>query len=384
MKMHRAHRIRLNPTPEQEQYLWRCAGVARFTWNWALAAYNDTLARGEKPSIAKLKVEFNRLRAEESFAPWVGEVQSYAYQYAFGDLRTAINRYHKLRKADKLKPRAGWKPRKDGRPFGWPRFKARALTTPAFGLANNGGVHCAGNLAYLQRCPSPINMAEELRFTGRILSGRVSYTGGHWYLSVSLDLPDPQPEPLSGRVGVDLGIKSLAVTSDGVVYENPKHLRANQRKLARLQRELSRRTKGGKNRAKTQAKIARLHEQIANRRRETLHEMTTDLVSSYGTVVVEDLNVSGMLSNHRLALAVSDAAFGEIRRQLEYKAPAHGSQVLVANQWFPSSKTCNDCGYITTLTLSDRVWTCPNCGVVHDRDINAAQNLRDYQPASAA
>jgi len=380
--MHRAHRIRLNPTPEQAAYFWRCAGVARFTWNWALAEYNAALSRGEKPSLAALKVEFNRLRKEESFAPWVAEVQSYAYQYAFQDLQAAISRYHELRKAGKLKPPAGTKPRKDGKPFGWPRFKARDKATPAFGLANNGGIHCTGFLASIQRCPGPVNMAEELRFNGRILSGRVCYVAGHWYLSVSVELPDPQPEPLPGRVGVDLGIKSLAVTSDGVVYENPKHLRGAQRKLARLQRELSRRQKGSANQAKTRAKIARLHERIGDRRRETLHEMTTELVSTYGTVAVEDLNVKGMLQNHHLAQSVADASFAEIRRQLEYKAPAHGSEVIVADRWYPSSKTCNDCGQVVELTLADRSWACPRCGTVHDRDLNAARNLRDYSVVS--
>jgi putative transposase len=221
-------------------------------------------------------------------------------------------------------------------------------------------------------------MAEELRFDGRILSGRVSYYVGHWYLSVSVELPEPTPEPLSDRVGIDFGIKSLAVTSDGVVYENPKRLQAAQRKLKRLLRERDRRVKGGKNRAKTVTKIAKIHAQIANQRRETLHEMTTDLVSQYGTIVIEDLNVNGMLGNHHLAQSISDASFSEIRRQLEYKAPAYGSSVIVADRWYPSSKTCNDCGYKVELTLSDRTWTCPNCGVVHDRDVNAARNLRDY------
>lgn len=380
--MNRAHRIRLNPTPEQEAYFWQCAGVARFTWNWALGTYNDMLARGEKPKLGEIKKEFNQRRHDDGLAPWVGEVQSYAYQYAFQDLQAALSRYHELRKAGKLQAKQGQKPRKDGKPHGWPRFKARDAVTPAFGLANNGGIRCVGHDAFIQRCPGgPVNMAEELRYDGRILSGRVSHAGGHWYLSVSVELPDSQPEPLAGTVGVDLGIKSLAVTSDGVVYENPKHLATSQRKLAHLQRELSRRQKGGKNRGKTQAKIARLHMRIANQRKDVLHNMTHDLATSYGTVVVEDLNVSGMMSNHHLARSVADASFAEIRRQLEYKAPAYGSKVIIADRWFPSSKTCNDCGTTVELTLADRMWTCPQCGVIHDRDLNAARNLRDYAVA---
>ncbi len=377
--MIRAHRIRLNPTPEQVQYFLHCANVSRFTWNWALGEYNAALACGEKPSLAKLKVEFNRLRHEENFAPWIADVQSYAYQYAFQDLQTTIGHYHEFRKAGKLKPPVNWKPRKDGKPFGWPRFKSYRDTMPAFGLANNGGIRCDGNLAYICRCPGAVNMAEELRFDGRVLSGRVTYTDNHWYLAVSVELPDPQPESLPSRVGVDLGIKTLAVTSDAKLYENPKHLQASQRKLAHLQREQARRTRGGSNYTKTKTKTTKLHAHIANQRRETLHEMTTDLVSNYGTVVIEDLNVKGMLQNHHLARSLADASFGEIRRQLEYKASAHGSQIVVVDRWFPSSKTCNDCGTKVELTLADRVWTCPSCGVIHDRDVNAAKNLRDYQ-----
>jgi putative transposase len=376
--MHRAHRIRLNPTPAQEAYFWRCAGIARFSWNWALAEYNAALARGEKPNLNALKVEFTRRRREEGFAPFVAEVQWAAHQYAFMDLRAAINRYHEFRQAGRLQPPPGFKPRKDGKPYGWPRFKSRQTATPAFGIANETNFRCIGHNAYIPRCPdNPVNMAEELRFAGRILSGRVSYSAGHWFLAVAVELPDPQPDPLPGVVGVDLGIKSLAVTSDGVVYPNPKHLLAAQRKLARLQRERDRRAKGGKNRVKTVAKLARLHARIANQRREALHEMTTDLVSHYGTVVVEDLNVAGMVRNHHLARSVSDAGFGEIRRQLEYKAPAFGSRIVVADRFFPSSKTCNACGGKVELTLADRAWTCPHCGAVHDRDLNAARNLRD-------
>lgn len=383
--MIRAHRIKLNPTPMQERYFWQCAGVARFTWNWALAEYNNALARGEKPKVLELKKEFNRRRNEDGFAPFVAEVQTYANQYAFQDLQAAISRYHDLRKKEALKPPAGWKPRKDGKPFGWPRFKARNKTTPAFGLANNGGMRFDGHNVIIRRCPDgPVNMAEELRFDGKVLGGRVTYTGGCWYLSVQVELPDVEKTAdLSKTVGIDMGIKYRAVTSDGVLYDNPKALAANRRKLARLQRSASRMwemngKKPTNNWRKMQDKIAKLHARIADIRREHAHRMTTELISEYGLIGVEDLNIKGMVKNRKLAKAVSDAGMYQVRQQLEYKAAATGAKVIVVDRWFASSKTCSACGErVAELPLSVRRWVCPSCGAEHERDGNAAVNIRN-------
>lgn len=383
--MLRAHRIRLNPTPEQEAYFWRCAGVARFTWNWALAEYNDAMARGERPSIASLKVKFNRLRTEEGFAPFVGEVQSYAHQYAFWDLKAAITRYHRWRKEGKLRPPEGWKPRKDGKPFGWPRFKARNMTTPAFGVVNRG-VRPDGHTVKIHRCPGAVNMAEKFRFAGselRNFGGRISYQGGHWYLSILVELPDPEPLPLSGAVGIDLGIKYRAATSDGEYFDNPRALQHAQRKLAKLQRSAARMWEMNgkqptKNWQKTQAKIAKLHGRIADIRRENAHEFTNKVARRYAVVGIEDLNVRGMVKNHRLARAISDAAMYQVRAQLEYKVPSAGGRLVVIDRFFPSSKTCSACGHIVqAMPLSVRQWTCPECGTEHERDVNAAANIRD-------
>ncbi len=372
--MIRAHRIRLNPTPAQAEYFSQCAGVARFTWNWALAAYNMGVP------TSYIKLEFNRLREDEGFAPFVGEVQSYAYQYAIQDLLAAVNRYWSFQKAGRLKPPAGFKPRKDGQPFGWPRFKSKHKDTPSFGLANNGGMKFDENQVVIQRCPDgPVNMAEPLRYVGRVLVGRVSYTGEHWYLSVQVEIADlPQTADLTKSVGIDLGIKYRAVTSDGVIYDNPKATAKHQRKLARLQRSLSRMTRGGANYAKRKAEIAKLHERIGNIRREHAHEMTTELVSGYGLIGVEDLNIRGMVKNRKLAKAVADAGMYQIRQQLEYKAQAVGGQVVKVDRWFASSKICSACGeQVPQLSLTVREWICPSCGAEHERDGNAAINIRN-------
>lgn len=377
--MIKAHVIRLNPTKDQERYFWRCAGVARYTWNWALAELNAAYDRGERPAVASLKREFNRLRKEDGFAPFVGEVQSYAYQQAFADLQKALSRYHDFRKRGLLKPPVGWG-RKDRKPFGWPLFKGRNRSTPAFYLANNGGLRLQGNQVTIQRCPGgPVNMAEPLRFAGKVMGGRVRYRAGHWYLAVQVDVPvEPAPAHTGPAVGLDVGIKALAVTSDGVIYDNPKAAARYQRKLRLLQRSLSRQTRGGSNYRKTHAKIARLHERIANIRKHALHQVSHEVTRDYGLIGLEDLNVAGMLKNDKLARSVSDASFSEMARQITYKADWRGGRVVKVSRWFPSSKTCNDCGHMMAdMPLSVRWWQCPTCGAEHDRDGNAAVNIRN-------
>jgi len=382
--MNRAHRIRLNPTSEQEQYFWRCAGVARFTWNWALAALNDGVPFGY------LKLEFNRLRKDDDFAPFVAEVQSYAYQQAFNDLNAAISRYFNFKKQGKLTPPAGWKPRKDGRPFGWPRFKSRNKSTPSFYLANNGGMRFGGHWVTVQKCPGgPVNMAEQLRFDGKIMGGRVSYTGGHWYLAVSVQMDDPEPTAdLSKSVGLDMGIKYRVVTSDGEIFPNHKALAKALRKLRKLQRSMARmkdvaKAEGrsldeSRNYQKRKREVAKLHARIANIRREQAHEITTGIANDYGIVGVEDLNIRGMVKNRRLAQSIADASMYQIREQLAYKTDERGGKLVVIDRWYASSKTCSDCGNVVeTLPLSIRSWACPECGAEHDRDGNAAKNIRD-------
>jgi len=384
LDVNRAHRIRMNPTSEQEQYFWRCAGVARFTWNWALAALNDGVPFGY------LKLEFNRLRREDGFAPFVAEVQSYAYQQAFNDLNAAISRYFNFKKQGKLTPPAGWKPRKDGKPFGWPRFKSRNKSTPSFYLANNGGMRFGGHWVAIQKCPGgPVNMAERLRFDGKIMGGRVSYTGGHWYLAVSVEMDDPEPTAdLSKSVGLDMGIKYRVVTSDGEIFPNHKALAKALRKLRKLQRSMARMKDAAKadkrsldesrNYQKRKRQVARLHARIANIRREQAHEITTQIADEYGIVGVEDLNIRGMVKNKRLARSIADASMYQIREQLAYKTDERGGKLVAVDRWYASSKTCSNCGNVVeALPLSIRSWACPECGAEHDRDGNAAKNIRN-------
>jgi putative transposase len=210
----------------------------------------------------------------------------------------------------------------------------------------------------------------------QILSATVSEQAGHWYVSIQVEEEQAVPENTGPVVGIDLGVKSLATLSDGEVIQNPRHFKRRLKKLKRLQRVVSRRQKGGKNRKKAVRKLAKLHRQIKNQRSNTLHQVTTRLAKTKSVLVIEDLYVSGMLKNHRLAQAIGDVGFYEFKRQMLYKASWYGSRVVLADRWEPSSKRCSGCGWLDAdLTLSDRTFHCEQCGLVLDRDLNAAINL---------
>ena len=212
----------------------------------------------------------------------------------------------------------------------------------------------------------------------RVLNMTISRRGGRWYaaLTVERDEPTVKQAPKGGAVGIDLGVKALATLSDGTVIPNPHHLQADEQRLKRAQKALSRKKIGSKRRAKARERVARIHNRIANRRSDTLHKFTTMLAQTYSDISIEDLNVVGMVKNHHLAKAVSDASFFELRRMLEYKTAKTGAKLHFVDRWYPSSKTCSNCGSVKAkLSLSERTYTCGNCGLVIDRDLNAAINI---------
>jgi putative transposase len=218
----------------------------------------------------------------------------------------------------------------------------------------------------------------------RILSATIREQAGHWYVSVLVEQDQEVPTNTGPVVGVDLGVKTLATLSDGTSEPNPRHLRSALKKLKRLQRAISRKQKGSRNRRKAAQRLGKLHRTVANQRTNTLHQFTSRLAKAKAVVVIEDLHVSGMLKNHHLAQAIGDVGFGEFRRQLTYKAAWYGCQVLVASRWEPSSKTCSGCGWVDEdLTLADRAFRCEQCGLVLDRDLNAAINLAKLAGSSS-
>jgi putative transposase len=229
-------------------------------------------------------------------------------------------------------------------------------------------------------------LREPLRFKGKIMSATISRVADKWFVSITVDVEAPHV-PRSenqGAVGVDFGVHALATLSTGEPpISGPKPHKALLKRLVRCSRSLSRKKKGSRNREKARCKLARLHARVANVRADALHKLTTELTLRFQVIGIEDLNVKGMLGNRRLSRAIADMSFFEFRRQLEYKAAWQGGTVVVAARWYASSKICSACGHkLESLPLSARSWTCPECGVDHDRDFNAAKNLRDYAVSS--
>lgn len=217
----------------------------------------------------------------------------------------------------------------------------------------------------------------------KILSACVSEKAGKWFVSIQVEEtinPSAKPEAI---VGVDLGIKTLAVCSDGTTFDNPKALKSNLGRLQRRSRQMSKKGKGSKNRKKAQRKLARLHYKISCVRKDTIHKITTYLTKTKSKVVIEDLNVSGMMKNRRLSRSIQDLGLFELRRQLEYKGKWYGCEIIVADRFYPSSKSCSNCGWIKKdLTLADRIFDCDSCGLKMDRDLNASCNLESYTVSS--
>lgn len=364
--MIRAHTIRLNPMPEQESLFRQAAGTARFCYNWGLQAIKDALDQGQPvPTARALRDAFKRIRAKDY--PWTFAVGKSAIEGAFVNLGRAVKNF--------LDSRSG---RRKGKQVGFPVFKSRKRGYGSFYVANDR-MQVDGHTITISKIGA-VNMTEPLRFAGKILGATIRYQAGWWWISIQVEIDHMPPQHTGPAIGVDLGVKSLAVTSDGEVFENQKHLKRALRRVKRLQRSMSRKVKGSANRHKTILKLAKAHYRVACQRKDMLHKLTTALVQQASLIGIEDLHVAGMLKNHRLAQSIADASWAEFRRQLEYKAPAVGSRVVVIGRFVASSKTCYHCGDINdALDLSMRVWDCPNpvCRAHLDRDLNAARNIRD-------
>jgi putative transposase len=358
--MIKAHKIRLHPTPEQANYFARAAGTARFTFNWAVAEWQQQFEAGGKPSALALRTHFNAIKKAQF--PWVYEVTKCAVEGAFMDVAVAFKNFFEGRKA--------------GRKIGYPKFKSKKRSRPSFYLANDKfsvGDHWI-DVPKLGR----VNMAEKLRFSGKILSARVTKTAAWWFVSIAVEMPDDIPLNEHPPVGVDVGLNRLATLSDGRQYENQRPLVHQLKKLRRLNKELARRTKGGKNWLKTKDTLGRAHYEIASIRLDWLHKLTTEIATTSGIVAVEDLHVKGLIRNRCLSRAFSDAAVGKLLDLLESKVAAQGSMLLKVDRFFPSSQLCHCCGARKTdLQLSDRVFMCPDpeCGYTGDRDENASRNI---------
>jgi putative transposase len=362
--MLRAHKIRLYPNNRQATYFSRACGVARFAYNWGLAEWKRRYDAGEKVNEGEIRKALNAIKREQF--PWMYDVTKCAPQLAIkNDLNNAFTNYFQKRAK-------------------FPKFHKKGVHD-SFSVSNDQFT-IDGMSVRLPRL-GVVRLAEQLRYEGKIISATVSRAADRWHIAVQVEIPEP-PIRLTGEnqaVGVDLGVKTLAVLSNGMRIPGSKAGRQCEMKLRRLNQELSRRQgarkgeKQSKNFKKTKRKLARLHMRAANIRADETHKLTTMLVQNYNVIGIEDLNVKGMMSNHKLARSVADMSFFEFRRQLEYKGSAVGVKVIIADPWFASSKTCSACGYkLPELALSTREWTCAKCNTRHDRDINAALNLEKY------
>jgi len=358
--MIKAHKIRLNPTSPQEAYFYRASGVARFAWNWALEEYKRRKVAGQEIAWNDIKKDF-RARIETEF-PFVHEVTKCAAEVTISDLRQAINTYYKTKEAN---PKSKVK-------FPGPRKRCKKIG--GFGL-NNDKFSVSGHTVYVPKLGA-VNMAEALRFDGRILNGRIKERAGRWYLTITVEVElTAQPvTSLQRSVGIDFGLSTFATLSNGEKSETQAHYRQAEGKLKRLQRGLARKKKGSNNRKKWKLKIARAHERASNLRNDFLHKFTGLVAKSFSIVCVEDLCLKGWIG--LAGKSTYDAGVGQAINQLEYKTRESGGILQKVGRFFPSSKRCHACGYVKDdLQLSDRRWKCPSCGVEHDRDENGAINI---------
>jgi putative transposase len=349
-----AHKIALDPNNAQRTYFAKACGVARLAYNFGLAEWKDQYAVGGRPCEREMRRYFNSIK-DERF-PFVREVTKCSPQLALMNLGEAFKNFF----AGRAK---------------FPVFKKKGKSRDSFEISNDTFDVDGPRI----RIPSLgwVRMCESLRFTGKILSATISRTADQWFASIAVELPNKSIAKHEGpAAGIDFGCTNFATMSTGEVVAGPKPHKALLNRLRRLNKSLNRKVRGSRNRAKARAKVAKLHARIANIRRDFLHKFTTSVVRRFSLIGIEDLNVSGMAKT-TLARSVLDQSPYEMRRQLEYKAPMHGSKMVVADRFYPSSKLCSVCGEKNaTLKLSDRKWTCAGCGTVHDRDGNASQNLK--------
>lgn len=394
-----AHKTEIYPNNKQKTYFRKAFGCARLAYNWGLAEWERMYKAGEKPTGTIIRKHFNAIKKEQF--PFTYEVTKCATDQPFRDLQKSFDKFFD-----------DWK---NKRIVSYPQFKKKRDNAGSFYLQSseirlsetNKNSKVFEKLIHNQKQKHQylhlpnldwVKMAEHIRFNNaKIENACISQKDGRFYVSFSLQITDeeykrthPHTHSIDSKrkVGIDVGIKSALMLSDGISIENPKPLKKNLRKIKRLSKQLSKRVhpktkeerlqgvKKSNNYMKLSVKLAHAQGRVANVRRNFLHKVTTILTTHYGEIAIEDLNVKGMTKNHHLAQAVNDVSFGELRRQIKYKAKTNGIKVLLVDRYFPSSKICSVCGEKKDdLTLQDRTYHCEKCGAVLDRDYNASRNL---------
>lgn len=350
--MYKAFKTKLNLNNRVATLMAQHAGYARWVWNWGLALWGEAYRTGLKPNANKLKKLFTS-HTKPEYA-WMSKLSSRVYQYVFINLGEAFNRFFKgLAK--------------------YPRFKKKGRAD-SFTLDNGGkpilltGIRNKLPFVGWVSTYEPLPSCETKKVT-------ISRQADGWYISFHYSFDRIETHKEHDKVGVDLGINALATLSTGTVFQSIKPLKNALHKLARLSKSLSRKQKCSKNREKAREQVARLHQRVANIRRDTLNKITTFIAKNHGNIAIEDLNVSGMLANSKLARSIADQGFYEFRRQLEYKCSWYGSSLVVVDRFYPSSQLCSNCGHQQKMPLSVRQYDCPHCNMSIHRDLNASINL---------
>jgi putative transposase len=358
MKQKRAYRYRFYPTTEQQQLLARTFGCSRYVYNWALRQKIDAYyQRGERLSYSDLSLGLTHLKKQVT-TQWLNEVASVPLQQALRHLEQAFLNFFEGRAR-------------------YPSFKKKQSSQSATYVGT--AFQLKGTSLILAKMDQPLDMhwSRPLPTGCQPSSVTVSLdTAGRYFISILVEEEIPPLDVTPKMLGLDLGLKSMVITSEGHTFGNPKFFAKDEKKLARAQRRLAKKTKGSKNREKARRKVATIHARIADRRRDYQHKLSTKLIRENQVVCVESLQVKNLAQNHCLAKAISDVGWGELVRQLDYKARWYGRTLVKIDKFYPSSKRCHHCGYVLTfLSLDIRQWVCPECQLAHDRDINAAKNV---------
>ena len=356
--MFKSYKFRLYPNKSQEVLLQKTFGCVRFVYNQCLA-YKIDKYKNENISLSRFDVNNYKNRVLKQQYEWLREVDKCALDNAVINLDSAYQKFFKEHS-------------------GFPKFKSKKTSRKSYKTNLNIAVNfdnCQIKLPKLKW----IKARGMKKFDGKIKSAVVSQTpSGKYFCSVLVEKENETPLPKTNcNIGIDLGIKEFVITSDGIKYNNPKYLAKSEKKIVKLQRQLSRKSSGSNNRNKARIKFARAWEKITNQRTDFLQKLSTELIKKYDIICIEDLNVAGMVKNHNLAKSISDCSWSEFVRMLQYKADWYGKIITQIDRFCPSSQTCSCCGYINTTVreLSVRQWVCPKCGTIHDRDVNAAKNI---------
>ena len=352
--MLKAYKYRIYPDAEQMQFFAKCFGCVRFVYNRMLSDriehYNLT-GKSLNNTPAQYKSEFT----------WLKEVDSLALANAQMNLNTAYRNFFR----DKSN--------------GFPKFKSKKNNNFSYTTNNQKGtVYVENGYIKLPKLKSPVKIRQHRSFEGVIKSCTISKApSGKYHISILVETEIQKLPASDMRVGIDVGIKDFAVLSNGEAYKNPKHLRKSEKRLAKLQRDLSRKQIGSSNRNKARIKVAKLHEKIANQRMDFLHKKSTEIIRENQVIVIEDLKVKNLMKNHHLAKSIAEVSWSRFREMLDYKSRWYGRELIIAPPDYPSSQLCSDCGNRSSQTkdLACRIYVCPECGLEIDRDYNASLNL---------